>query len=191
MTNLNLIGIGGTDGSGKDSLGEMLQERHGWLFVSVTDILRGELNNRGISLRRENLRSLGDEWRRAYGPGVLVAKALEIYEKQTKKYNGLVLASMRNPGEADTLHNEGGILVWVDADPEIRYRRVTSRSRGSEDVVSFEQFMAEHNIQSSGNHEAEMNLIKVKDKSDVFIENNGNDIEKFKKEAEKALKKYL
>jgi hypothetical protein len=36
-----------------------------------------------------------------------------------------------------------------------------------------------------------MNLIKVKDKSDVFIENNGNDIEKFKKEAEKALKKYL
>jgi hypothetical protein len=116
MTNLNLIGIGGTDGSGKDSLGEMLQERHGWLFVSVTDILRGELNNRGISLRRENLRSLGDEWRRAYGPGVLVAKALEIYEKQTKKYNGLVLASMRNPGEADTLHNDGGILVWVDAE---------------------------------------------------------------------------
>jgi cytidylate kinase len=191
MAKIKIIGIGGTDGSGKDSLGEMLAERHGWLFVSVTDIMRAELSRRGITLKRENLRALGDECRRTYGPGVLITKALEIYKNQPKKYSGLAMASLRNPGEVDTLHVEGGILIWADADLEVRYSRVTSRNRGSEDHVSLEQFIKEHEIQSNGEHESAMNLSKVKAKADIFLQNNGNDIEKFKNDAEKALKDYL
>lgn len=36
-----------------------------------------------------------------------------------------------------------------------------------------------------------LNMAGVKAICDVFLTNNGNDIEKFKDEAEKALQKYL
>jgi cytidylate kinase len=74
MTNIKLIGISGTNGSGKDSLGHMLAERYGWLFVPATDILRTELQKQGLPIERENLRNLGNEWRREYGAGVLIDK---------------------------------------------------------------------------------------------------------------------
>jgi cytidylate kinase len=185
---MKILGISGTDGSGKDSLAEMLVERHGWQYISVTDILREEAKKRGMSLQRSILREISAEWRREKGLWVLVDKALEVYKKNQRKYKGLVMASLRNPGEADRLHELGGQLIWVDADPEIRYNRITSRKRGTEDEVTFEEFLAEEKAQSrhSGD-EATLNLSAVKAKADIHLENNGNSIEAFKKEAEQAL----
>jgi cytidylate kinase len=100
MKNIKIIGISGTDGSGKDSLGKILVEDKGWMFISVTDILREEAKKRGIALRRDTLRTISAEWRREYGHGVLIDKALEIYKKDSKKHQGLVMASLRNPGES-------------------------------------------------------------------------------------------
>ena len=70
-----IIGLGGTNGSGKDTVGHMLAERHGYLFVSVTDILRAEAEKRGLSPEGENLRTKRAEWRRDGGLAVLVDKA--------------------------------------------------------------------------------------------------------------------
>lgn len=189
---VRIIGIGGTDGSGKDSIGQMLAQRHGWLFVSVTDILREEAKKRGIPLQRNTLRVISAEWRGQYGLGVLVDKALEIYKKSSQKYSGLVLASLRNPGEADRVHELGGKVVWTDADPKVRYDRIMTRKRGTEDEVTFEEFLAEEKAQShnAGDKNA-LSLNGVKAKADIFLENNGNDIEAFKNTVEKALVNIL
>jgi cytidylate kinase len=185
---MKIIGIGGTDGSGKDSLGEMLAERHGWKFISVTNILREEAAKRGIPLRRDTLREISTEWRRKNGNGVLVDKALDNYQSQTKKFNGLVMASLRNPGEVDRIHELNGKLVWVDAEPRARYERIASRKRGTEDEVTLEQFLKEEKAQlSHSGDSATLSLSGVKAKADIFIENNGNDIEVFKDYAEKKL----
>src|SRR4051794_29651427 len=98
---MKLIGIAGTDGAGKDSLGEYLASEGGWLFLSVTDILREEAKTRGMILSRSTLKIISAEWRRENGLGVLVDKALRSYKKHPKKYHGLVIASLRNPGEVD------------------------------------------------------------------------------------------
>jgi dephospho-CoA kinase len=185
---MKIIGISGTDGSGKDSLGEMLEERHGWLAVSVSDLLREEAKRRGIPLKRHNLRLISAQWRRDYGMGVLVDKAIEVFKKSGNKYKGLVVIPMRNPGEAQHLKDLGGLLIWVDAKPKIRYKRIASRKRGTEDEVSFEEFIAEEKAQSThSGDEATLNLLGVKALADISLENNGSDIEKFKTEAEKAL----
>jgi cytidylate kinase len=189
---MKIIGISGTDGSGKDSLGLMLAERHGWKFISVTDILREEASKRGIPLKRNTLREISAQWRRENGHGVLVDQAVEIFKTNSKKYKGLVMASMRNPGEADRIHELGGKVVWVDADPKIRYRRIASRKRGSEDEVTFEEFLSEEKTQfSHSGDKATLSLEGVKVKADIFLENNGSYIEAFKDYAEKSLKKYL
>jgi cytidylate kinase len=82
---MKILGISGTDGSGKDSLAEMLVERHGWQYISVTDILREEAKKRGMSLQRSILREISAEWRREKGLWVLVDKALEVYKKNQRK----------------------------------------------------------------------------------------------------------
>lgn len=184
-----IIGVAGTDGSGKDSLAKMLEKKHGWQFVSVTDILREEARRRGIRLGRDTLRQISAEWRREYGLGVLVDRALELYKKDEK--NGLVVASLRNPGEADRIHELGGVVIWVDADPKIRYERITSRNRGTEDHVSFEEFLREEKTQSQYSGDANtLNLLEVKARSDIFIENDGS-IEDFENEAEEKLSHFL
>jgi dephospho-CoA kinase len=188
---MKLIGIGGTDGSGKDTVGYLLEERYGWQFVSVSDFLRIELRSRGKRLTRKSMRRLSAEWRRELGMGALVDKAVDIYEP--RKYSGLVLASLRNPGEADEIHKLGGKVVWVDADPKIRFGRITRRKKGTEDEVTFEEFLVEEQAQMDfyGDDSHTLNLAGVKKRSDFLLENNGSDIEKFKDEAEKALSSIL
>jgi len=184
---MKIIGIAGTNGSGKDSLGEILANYYGWLFVSVTDILRHGLIERGLSIERENLRNLSAQWRRQSGLGVLVDKALEIYRKNPVDYKGLAIASLRNSGEADRVYELGGKVVWVDADPKVRYKRIVSRLRGDEDRKTYEQFLAEEQaeMEHSGD-KATLDISGVKAKADIFIENNGT-LEEFKKTIQEKL----
>ena len=81
---MKIIGIAGTNGSGKDTVAEILEKNHGFLFVSVTDILRDELRKQNKPVKRENMRGLGDQWRRELGLAVLIDKAIEIYKTQIK-----------------------------------------------------------------------------------------------------------
>ena len=55
---MKIIGIGGTNGSGKDTVGHMLVERYNWLFVSVSDFLREEARRRHLPVERQHLSSI-------------------------------------------------------------------------------------------------------------------------------------
>lgn len=166
----------------------MLAERHGWIFISGSDLIREGLRERGLPIERENLRALGNEWRKNFGPGVLIDKSLVM-----AKGKDLVIASIRSVGEAKKIHELGGKVVWVDADPQIRFKRITSRGRGAEDEKTYEQFLAEEEQEMINDRggETELNMSGVKAIADIFIENNGNDIEAFKDQAEKNLKSIL
>jgi cytidylate kinase len=181
--NTTIIGLAGTNGSGKDTVGELLAKEHGYLFISVTDLLRDELRRRGLPVERQHLRELSAEWRRESGLGVLVDKAVEAYKATGTQYKGVVMASLRNPGEADRLHELDGTLVWTDADPKIRYNRVTAnahaRGRAGEDDKTYEEFLAEEAAEmhrAEGADEATLSGAGVKAKADLFIENNGSDL---------------
>jgi len=189
---MKLIGIGGTNGSGKDSLGQFLANENDWLFISVSDILRDGLKNEGKPIERDNLRELSARWRRQFGHGVLIDKAFQLYGAKEDKYNGLAIASLRNPGEADEIHKLGGKVAWLDADPKLRYQRIYSRQRSGEDKKSFEQFLAEEAAeQHHSEDEATLSWQGVKDRADFFITNDNNDIEEFKQIAKKVLKPIL
>lgn len=190
--NPTVIGVSGTNGSGKDTVCHVLEERFGFLFVSVSELLRDELGRRGLSVERENLRMISTEWRRQGGLGVLVDKSLDkFYESMQGQYKGLAVSSLRNPGEAGRVHELEGKVIWVDADPKVRYERITSvvrDGRESEDNKSFEQFVSEEQaeLKSSGD-ENELSMLDVKEKADFIYENNGSDIGKFKDEIEQFL----
>lgn len=190
MPRLKIIGIGGTDASGKDTIGEMLAGRHGWKFISVTDILRDEAKKRGWPLARSTLRKISAQWRREFGKAVLVDKAAKT--QQPGKYKGLAISSLRHPAEADKIHQLGGQVIWVDADPHIRYQRILKRNRGTEDHITFEEFLAEEAAQMHPRgDDAALNLAGVKAKADIILNNDGDDLESFKNVADKILVEHL
>ena len=83
---MKLIGVAGTNGAGKDSVGEILAKEHGYMFISVTNLLRAECTKRGLPIEREHLRAISSEWRRDGGLGVLVDKAVEHYRQSDENY---------------------------------------------------------------------------------------------------------
>lgn len=186
---MKILGISGTNGSGKDTLGALLADYYGWCFISVSDTLRDELKRRGESITRKNLRLLSAEWRREFGLGALIDKAVHQFEHQKGEYAGLAIASLRNHGEADRLHELGGQVVWLDADPKIRYGRIISRGRKKEDERTYEQFLQDEKDEMTHfkGDEATLDLKGVKEKADIFITNDSNDLKVFKEKVQKAL----
>lgn len=190
--NPKIIGLSGTNGSGKDTVGHILAEKYGYLFISVTDLLRNEAEKRGLPTERENLRMISAEWRRQAGLGVLIDKALVEYRLVKDQYKGLAIASLRNPGEADRIHELGGVVAWIDAETRTRYDRIqanaASRGRADEDNKTFEQFKAEEEaeMQASGD-DATLNMGEVKNRADVFIDNDTTDLAVLTKLLEKSL----
>jgi cytidylate kinase len=181
---LKIIGIAGTNGSGKDSLGLALQEHFGYFFISVTDLLRDEARRRGQEVSRVTLRTISAEWRREQGGGVLVDKAIEAWHTIRPDANGVVMASLRNPMEADRVHELNGIVIWLDADAHTRYKRVQAnvinRDRKTEDEVTFEEFMkAEEAEMHRSGDEATLDMAAVKEKADCELLNDYPDVNSF------------
>ncbi|MEO6513274.1 MAG: AAA family ATPase [Candidatus Saccharimonadales bacterium] len=176
MENTQIIGISGSNGSGKDTIGHILANQFGYYFISVTDLLRAEARKRGQPVEREVLRSISAEWRRESGLGVLIDKAVEHYKELPESYKGLAIASLRNPGEADRIHEFGGTVLWLDADAHVRYDRIqanaSTRDRAEEDDKSFEQFLAEEQAEMHASGDiATLDMSAVKDRADVTIVN--------------------
>jgi shikimate kinase len=97
---------------------------------------------------------------------------------------GVAIASLRNPAEADRIHELGGLVLWIDADAHIRYERIQNnaeaRARAGEDAKSFEEFLAEEDaeMQSTGDA-ATLNMGEVKKRSDILLDNDQTDLKEF------------
>jgi hypothetical protein len=111
-----------------------------------TDLFREECRKRGI-LHAKNLRKISSEWCNQDGLGAVVDRSMIAFEHAGgfNKYSGIVMSSIRRPGEADRIHELGGTIIWVDADPRARYDRIQAnaahRGRASEDSISFAEFI--------------------------------------------------
>ncbi len=188
---MNIIGVSGTNGSGKDTIARMLADRHNFYAASATDMLGTELIRRGLPTERENKRNLSAEWRRQHGLGVIVDRA--VAEAKAAGFDKLVVGSLRNSGEVDRLHELGGSMIWIDSDPKVRYKRISGANRGRvEDMKTFEQFLAEEQAEMEHSGDvATLNLSGVKAGADRFIDNDSNNIEEFMNSTEKTLEDLL
>lgn len=179
-----IVGIAGTNGAGKDTLGELLAERCGYKFRSVSDILREELTTQGVPHERERMRALSTKWANEYGHGVLSVKTIEAYAEEEKRegYNGLAIGSIRRPAEAEAIQKEGGVVLWVDADKRVRYDRIQANSRGrSDDDHSFEDWSKHEDMemQPIEGEPGSMNMLGVKEIANVHIDNNFDSYEAY------------
>lgn len=180
-----IIGIAGPNGAGKDMLGELLAELCNYKFVSASDILREELTRQGKTHERHHMRALSTEWADMHGPAVLSLKTIEVYvaEEEAEGYNGLAIGSIRRVAEAEAIQQEGGVMIWIDADQRARYERLQAAGRGrSEDMLSFEEWAEQEYIEMHPHTDDPrvLNMAGVQKIADITIENNFDSVQAYR-----------
>lgn len=164
-----IIGLTGKNAAGKGEVAEVLREG-GFNYLSLSDLLREELKNRGLEVTRENLIRVGREMRERYGGGYLADRALQKIEVD-KNY---IVDSIRNPREVEVLRrNKHFRLVHVTALPKVRFERIKARNREG-DPQNLKEFKALEEREASHANPNAQQLDATGEMADVELENNGS-----------------
>jgi dephospho-CoA kinase len=162
-----IIGLTGTNGSGKGTIAEFLIKK-GFQYHSLSDVIRDELKINNLEPSRENLIKTGNKLRSDFGPAVLAEK---IQNKFSNKL--IVIDSIRNPMEINSLKkNKNFFLIALDADPEIRFKRVMKRGR-NENADTLEKFIEIENREKSSDTAAQQ-IDVCMSMADFLVKNNTN-----------------
>lgn len=164
-----IIGLTGENCSGKDTLAEYLRKK-GFIYLSLSDVIRDSLAQQGKPITRENLIAEGNELRAKYGPGVLAARLAAQIEKG-KHY---CIVSIRHPAEAEELKKlQDFKLVHVYAEPSVRFARMKARGREG-DPRTYEAFLRLESIEAANKDQSMQQLQKVISMAEHRIENNSD-----------------
>jgi dephospho-CoA kinase len=164
-----IVGVAGRNGAGKGEVIKLLEAK-GYLALSLSDVIRDLLTERGLDHTRERMIETGRELRAKGGPGVLGERLLARMEPG----RNFAIDSVRHPAEVDALR-EGGqtfVLLWVVADEEVRFQRMRARGRvGDPDTL---EGMREHESRELGSADpAAQQLDAVEKIADRVIHNDG------------------
>ena len=181
-----ILGITGTNGSGKDTVADFLIEKLGWPHFSLSDELREICREKNIEPTRDNLIKFAREIRNKRGLDYLSQRVL------SKASNNFIVTSVRNPAEVEPFKkSDKFVLIAVDAPVKIRYQRVISAGKSrsghkiGEETMSLEEFKKKEQIEMHGTG-AEQQLHTLINMADTKIENNGT-IEELEKNISKLL----
>jgi dephospho-CoA kinase len=178
-----IIGITGTLGAGKGTIVDYLSEKLHFIHFSVRGFLTDEIIRRGMEVNRDSMVEVANELRAAHSPSYIVE---QLYLQAAKHGNNCIIESIRTPGEVEMLSSKPDFhLLAVDADPGIRYSRITSRNSET-DRIGFEEFLMNEKREMESSDPNKQNIAWCMQHADVVFVNNGSYEELFKQ-----LEKYL
>ena len=178
-----IIGITGTLGAGKGTVVDYLVKNKNFKHFSARNLLIEEIEKRGMENNRDSMVAVANDLREKFGSGYI---AEELFNRALSSKDNAVIESLRTVGEIETLRKKGNFtLLAVDADPKIRYERVSTRGT-STDNISFERFLADEQREMVSIDPNKQNLSECIKKADFVIDNNGS-LEELNGKIEKIL----
>src|SRR5690606_8709373 len=165
-----IIGVAGPNGAGKGEVVAWLAARS-FTPLSLSDVIRDELRAEGVEESRERMIEAGRALRALHGPAVL-AERLRAKIQPDRHY---VIDSIRHPAEVEALRALGARfrLLWVDADPRLRFERLRARNRPG-DPDTFERLIELENRERGSDDAAMQQLDAVARLADVVLRNDGD-----------------
>lgn len=162
-----IIGLTGKNGAGKGAVADFLKAS-GFIYYSLSDVIRAEMKKKGQKITRENLIKMGKNLRDHGGPSVLADKIIEKLDID-KNY---IVDSIRNPAEVKVLKSRKDFyLINVDADQKLRFERIKARGREN-DPQDFKKFVLLEKKELASADPNAQQLIATSKLSDVTIQNN-------------------
>lgn len=152
-----IIGLTGKNASGKGEAANFLKSK-GFIYYSLSDVIREEATKRGLEHSRDNLINLGNELREKFGPSYL-AQQINFKIKKQLKYDkklNFVVDSIRSPFEAkELMKNNDFFLMGIDAPVEIRFKRLLERNRlgDAKTLEEFRKHEQRENLKSDTNQQ--------------------------------------
>jgi len=168
-----IIGLTGKNASGKGEAANYLKSK-GFIYYSLSDVIRDEATKRNLEHSRDNLIMLGNELRKNFGPNYLAQK-INLKIKETLKNNpkqNFVIDSIRSPFEAkELMKNKDFNLVGIDAPIELRFQRLLERNRvgDAKTLEDFKEQEQRENLKSDTNQQLDATFGMAKE----IILNNG------------------
>jgi dephospho-CoA kinase len=174
-----IIGITGTSASGKDTASEHIEQAHGYLHISTADMVREVAMEKHGTTDQMVLRHVGSELRGRLGKSALCRIAIERYHDMRNDFEGLVISGYRSVEGAQLIHDNGGILLFLDAPIGTRYARLQERHRIGESTT-FKQFKTFEEEEYSGQLATGQDLAGIRKISDIYLSNAYPDVSSFK-----------
>lgn len=152
-----IIGLTGKNASGKGEVANYLKSK-GFVYYSLSDVIREEATKRGLEHSRGNLIDLGNELREKFGAGYLAKQINKKIRQQLKinKNQTFAIDSIRSPFEVkELMKNKEFILFGVDAPIEIRFKRLLERNRlgDAKTLENFKKQEQRENLKSNTNQQ--------------------------------------
>ena len=180
-----IIGVTGFFAAGKDSCAAYLEQR-GFGHLSLSDIIRQELEQCGEELNIANLTRTGNELRRRFGFDVLAQRALR---RMTAGEN-YVVTSIRHPDEVRALRGAARpfVMLFIEAPQRLRFERSQQRGRAG-DEATFEAFAAAERAQLDGSDPATQQLRACRQLADQVLDNDAG-LAELQEKIERALREF-
>lgn len=191
---MQIIGVAGTAGAGKDTASQLITELFGFENLSTGDLIRAVTRHiyklpPDFNPVRDQLYEVANKLREI-DPAFTVKMCIFMGQELGKER--ILLSGLRAMGEADAIREAGGIIVGVDANPQIRYDRIYSRQRDTESNKTYEQFLEQDAFENKGIAETGpgRGIRTIIDTADVHIENNGT-LEELRVQLKEKLEAHL
>ena len=181
-----VIGIVGAPLAGKETCANVLEKlliEDGYSVSRHTfsEILRETLDLWDIPHGRDNEQKMAIimNAKTGFGDGALprAIKNRIVHEN----VDVTILDGVRWLGDEEMLRglNEEGIksiLVYISADPKVRYARLLARNRASEAATTWEKFMQQETART------EVNIPDIGNRAEIVLENNYDSVENFERD---------
>ncbi|MCA9356767.1 AAA family ATPase [Candidatus Nomurabacteria bacterium] len=180
-----IIGITGSFGAGKGCVADYLVSKKGFKHFSARNFIIEEIKKRGLLVDRDVTTVVANDLRKTHGPAYILEQLVE----QAKACGGdAVVESLRAVAEVRYVKEQGGVVLGVDADPQVRYDRVVRR--GSEtDHVSFAEWRAQEIRESNPDDPTKQDIFGALKESD-FVIMNSDSIEDLERQVDNFLHQY-
>lgn len=164
-----ILGVSGLNASGKGEVVTFLTQRSFYAH-SLSDVIRGVLQERGLAETRERMIDTGRELRAAEGPAALAKRLLA----QLHADRNHVIDSIRHPAEVEALRGAGQRfrLIWVEADEALRWGRMRARARRG-DPATIEELRRLEGRELASSDPAAQQLLAVRALADDTLRNDG------------------
>lgn len=164
-----IIGLTGKNAAGKGEVASFLGDKS-FYYHSLSDVIREELDRKGIPVTRDNLIAEGNRLREQFGPDIL---AQRIIQKLDPNRN-YVIDSIRNPAEVRALKNTSRfVLLNIEAPASIRFQRIRSRKR-EQDPQNLAEFEQKEEMERKSSSLHKQSIEDVQALSDHTILNDGS-----------------
>jgi dephospho-CoA kinase len=164
-----MIGLVGTNGSGKSTICDYLVDR-GFQRYSLSSVIHNYVREKGLPTTRDNLVETSNRLKAQKGQDVLAREMFQLAMKEAS--SKIVFDSIRNPDEVKFLKDHYVTLIGVDAPIEKRYERISARKRES-DLIDFETFRQHDQRENSGESSGQ-NVFAAMKACENVITNDGS-----------------